>query len=148
MPAGAKLINLMGSHGTKAVAAAALGTQATCVDVSPVNAAYCAQMAAAAGVHVEFVVANVLHMPDDLLTGEQHSVSTPSQQSKQPAWHGRPAHQATACGSTSTSTPAKPPLRGGAVRSHRSPVDLLRQTQFMVSLSDIRLAPSHLLKPA
>lgn len=69
--AGLKLINLMGSHGTKAVAAAVLGARATCVDISPVNAAFCARVAAAAGVQVEFVVADVLHLPHEHLSGEQ-----------------------------------------------------------------------------
>lgn len=62
----------MGSHGTKAVAAAVLGAKATCVDISPVNAAYCAEVAAAAGVNVEFVVADVLNLPPDL-NGEKRN---------------------------------------------------------------------------
>lgn len=64
------LINLMGSHGTKAVAAALLGASVTCVDISPVNAAYGAEVAAAAGVQVQFVVADVLHEPPDVPLGE------------------------------------------------------------------------------
>jgi hypothetical protein len=59
----------MGSHGTKAIAAAVLGAQATCVDISPVNAAYGAKVAAAAGVQVDSVVADVLHLPPEKLTG-------------------------------------------------------------------------------
>jgi 23S rRNA G2069 N7-methylase RlmK/C1962 C5-methylase RlmI len=69
---GVRLINLMGSHGTKAIAAAVLGAQATCVDISPVNAAYGAKVAAAAGAQVDFVVADVLHLPPDQLTGRLH----------------------------------------------------------------------------
>lgn len=80
--AGLKLINLMGSHGTKAVAAAVLGARATCVDISPVNAAFCAKVAAAAGVHVEFVVADVLHLPPEHLTGKlERRSSTGAQKS-------------------------------------------------------------------
>lgn len=60
----------MGSHGTKAVAAAVLGAQATCIDISPVNAAYGAKVAAAAGVEVDFVVADVLDLPPEQLHGE------------------------------------------------------------------------------
>lgn len=60
----------MGSHGTKAIAAAVLGAEATCVDISPVNAAYGSKVAAAAGVQVDFVVADVLQLPADQLTGE------------------------------------------------------------------------------
>jgi 2-polyprenyl-3-methyl-5-hydroxy-6-metoxy-1,4-benzoquinol methylase len=64
-----KLINLMGSHGTKAIAAAVLGAQATCVDISPVNASYGSKVAAAAGVEVEFVVADVLQLSPEQLAG-------------------------------------------------------------------------------
>jgi hypothetical protein len=68
---GLRLINLMGSHGTKAIAAAVLGAQCTCVDISPVNASYCARVAAAAGVTVDFVVADVLDLPPEVSRGEE-----------------------------------------------------------------------------
>lgn len=71
---GLKLMNLMGSHGTKAVAAAVLGAQATCVDISPVNAAYGSKVAAAAAVEVDFVVADVLQLPPEQLAGGYHVV--------------------------------------------------------------------------
>jgi len=59
---GCKLINLLGSHGSKSVAAALLGARVTCVDISAANVAYGEQLAAAAGVNelVQFVVADVL----------------------------------------------------------------------------------------
>ncbi|WIA40363.1 hypothetical protein OEZ86_013727 [Tetradesmus obliquus] len=60
--AGVKLINLMGSNGTKAVAAALMGAAVTCVDISPSNAQYGQQLAAAAGVEVAFVVSDVLQL--------------------------------------------------------------------------------------
>jgi 23S rRNA G2069 N7-methylase RlmK/C1962 C5-methylase RlmI len=65
------LINLMGSHGGKAVAAALLGAEATCVDISPTNVSYGCKLAAAAGVaeRVKFVVADVLQLPKEELTG-------------------------------------------------------------------------------
>lgn len=64
----------MGSHGTKAIAAAALGAHATCVEISPVNAAYGAKVAAAAGVEVTFVVADVLQLPPEQLAGRSQAV--------------------------------------------------------------------------
>lgn len=50
-----------------------LGARATCVDISPVNAAFCAKVAAAAGVDVEFVVADVLRLPPEHLNGEREA---------------------------------------------------------------------------
>lgn len=67
--AGSKVINLMGSNGTKAVAAALLGAQVTCVDISPANVQYGQQLAEAAGVDVELVVADVLALPDNIMEG-------------------------------------------------------------------------------
>lgn len=69
--AGVKLINLMGSNGTKAVAAALMGAAMTCVDISPSNAQYGQQLAAAAGVEVAFVVSDVLQLHPNEHHGEQ-----------------------------------------------------------------------------
>eukprot|EP00775_Hariotina_reticulata_P003203 gene3203-3480_t len=68
---GCRFINLMGSHGSKAVAAALLGAEVTCVDVSASNVSYGRELAAAAGVaeRVKFVVADVLKLPAEELTG-------------------------------------------------------------------------------
>jgi 23S rRNA G2069 N7-methylase RlmK/C1962 C5-methylase RlmI len=63
--AGVRLINLMGSHGTKAVAAALMGASVTCVDISPSNTQYGQQLAAAAGVDVAFLVTDVLELPEE-----------------------------------------------------------------------------------
>jgi 2-polyprenyl-3-methyl-5-hydroxy-6-metoxy-1,4-benzoquinol methylase len=63
-------VNLMGSHGHKAVALALLGAAVTVVDVSPGNATYARAVAAAAGVELEYVVADVLQLPPDLVRGE------------------------------------------------------------------------------
>ena len=60
----------MGSNGTKAVALALLGAEVTVVDVSPGNAKYAQELAAAAGVELQYEVCDVLHMPPHLLTGE------------------------------------------------------------------------------
>lgn len=60
----------MGSHGAKAVAAALLGASVTCVDISPSNADYGQQLAAAAGVEVQFVVSDVLQLPEGGHEGE------------------------------------------------------------------------------
>jgi 23S rRNA G2069 N7-methylase RlmK/C1962 C5-methylase RlmI len=67
----------MGSNGTKAVAAAVLGAQCTCVDISPVNARYCGKVAAAAGVTMDFVVADVLNLPSVVEQGETVAYSVP-----------------------------------------------------------------------
>jgi 23S rRNA G2069 N7-methylase RlmK/C1962 C5-methylase RlmI len=67
---GLRLINLMGSHGVKAVAAALMGASATCVDISPSNAQYGQHLAAAAGVDVRFVVSDVLQLPESEHAGE------------------------------------------------------------------------------
>jgi hypothetical protein len=67
--AGVKLINLMGSHGTKAVAAALMGASVTCMDISPANTQYGQQLAAAAGVEVEFVVSDVLELSEHVHHG-------------------------------------------------------------------------------
>lgn len=64
--AGGSVVNLMGSHGSKAVALALLGARATVVDVSPGNARYARELAAAAGVRVEYVLADVLALPKEV----------------------------------------------------------------------------------
>jgi len=61
--AGAHVVNLLGSHGTKAAAMALLGAaSATVVDVSPANARYGGELAAALGVDVKYVVCDVLQV--------------------------------------------------------------------------------------
>jgi len=62
---GKKVVNLLGSNGTKAVAMALLGAeQAVVVDASPSNAAWGLQLAGAAGVggRVRYVTSDVLEM--------------------------------------------------------------------------------------
>jgi len=67
---GRKVINLLGSHGSKAVAMALLGADATVIDISQQNADYALELAAAAGVPLRYVVSDVLQVPDDERTGD------------------------------------------------------------------------------
>ena len=67
---GAKVANLLGSHGGKAVALALLGADVTIVDLSPENARYATELANAAGVNVRYVVSDVLSLPASELTSD------------------------------------------------------------------------------
>lgn len=60
---GTTIANLLGSYGGKAVALAALGAQVTVVDIAPDNARYARELAAAAGVELRYIVADVLALP-------------------------------------------------------------------------------------
>ncbi|MCR8642395.1 class I SAM-dependent methyltransferase [Paenibacillus sp. N1-5-1-14] len=66
---GAKIINLMGSHGMKAVALAHLGADVTVADFSEGNAQYANELAEAAGVPLRYLVTDVLNMAEEELTG-------------------------------------------------------------------------------
>ncbi len=59
---GKKILNLMGSNGTKAVALALLGARVTVVDFSDGNRRYATDLAEAAGTHIEYIVADVLSL--------------------------------------------------------------------------------------
>lgn len=61
-PKGKHIINLLGSKGNKAVALALLGADVTVVDISASNAKYANELAEAAGVSIEYVVSDVLHV--------------------------------------------------------------------------------------
>jgi SAM-dependent methyltransferase len=56
---GRRVANLLGSIGPKAVPLALLGAEVTAVDLSPVNARFAQELAAAAGVRIEYVLADV-----------------------------------------------------------------------------------------
>jgi 2-polyprenyl-3-methyl-5-hydroxy-6-metoxy-1,4-benzoquinol methylase len=71
---GKKVINLLGSHGSKAVAMALLGAQATVVDIASENARYAKELAKAAGVELNYIVSDVLELQDDVLTGDYQIV--------------------------------------------------------------------------
>ncbi|WP_420799333.1 class I SAM-dependent methyltransferase [Ktedonospora formicarum] len=64
---GRKIINLLGSHGAKAIALALLGANATVVDISSENAAYALDVARAAGVDLRYIVSDVLSLPESEL---------------------------------------------------------------------------------
>ena len=65
---GKKVINLLGSHGSKSVAMALLGAEATVVDFAMGNARYAEELAAAAGVSIRYIVSDVLELPEAELT--------------------------------------------------------------------------------
>ncbi|MGO4545359.1 class I SAM-dependent methyltransferase [Paenibacillus sp. 2TAB23] len=64
-PAGKRVINLLGSHGRKAISLALLGADVTVVDISDDNRKYAIQTAAAAGVELDYICADVLHIPNE-----------------------------------------------------------------------------------
>jgi SAM-dependent methyltransferase len=61
---GKKIINLLGSHGGKALSLALLGAQVTVVDISAENAAYARQTAAALNLPLRYLVCDVLQLPE------------------------------------------------------------------------------------
>lgn len=63
---GRRIINLMGSNGMKAVALALLGAVVTVADFSEANARYARELAQAAGVPLEYIVSDVLALPEVL----------------------------------------------------------------------------------
>lgn len=62
---GKKIVNLLGSKGNKAVSLALLGADVTIVDISEGNKQYAAELADAAGVHIHYLVSDVLNIPDE-----------------------------------------------------------------------------------
>lgn len=66
---GRKVMNLMGSNGMKAVALSLLGAEVTVADFSEANARYAVELAQAAGVQLNYIVSDVLDLPDDVLDG-------------------------------------------------------------------------------
>ncbi|MDM5190672.1 class I SAM-dependent methyltransferase [Bacillus sp. DX4.1] len=57
---GKRIINLLGSKGSKAVAFALLGADVTVVDISESNAKYAKELASAVGAPIEYIVSDVL----------------------------------------------------------------------------------------
>lgn len=64
-----QIINLLGSHGGKAIALAAMGARVTVVDISEENAAYARKTAEAVHVPIRYIVADVLSLPEEEKTG-------------------------------------------------------------------------------
>jgi len=67
---GKRVANLLGSHGSKAVALAVLGAEVTVVDMSSGNAKYALELARACGVDIHYVVSDVLNLAREELTGD------------------------------------------------------------------------------
>lgn len=67
---GKKIVNLLGSHGNKAVALALLGADVTVVDFSYENSRYALDLARAAGTRINYIVSDVLKLPAEELTGD------------------------------------------------------------------------------
>src|SRR5690242_9940824 len=62
---GKKIINLLGSHGSKAIALALLGAEATVVDIASENERYAMELAAAAQVKIKYIISDVIKMPEE-----------------------------------------------------------------------------------
>lgn len=60
---GARIVNLMGSNGVKALALAMLGAEVTVIDWSPGNARYARELAREAILDLRYVVADILDLP-------------------------------------------------------------------------------------
>jgi SAM-dependent methyltransferase len=71
---GKKIVNLLGSHGSKAVALALLGAKVTVVDISSENARYAKELAEAAAVPLRYIVSDVLELPEEELTADYNYV--------------------------------------------------------------------------
>ncbi|WP_234396960.1 class I SAM-dependent methyltransferase [Bacillus massiliglaciei] len=71
---GKKITHLMGSNGVKAVSLAVLGAEVRVADFSRENAAFANELAEAAGVNLEYIVSDVLSLPENLLDGQQEIV--------------------------------------------------------------------------
>lgn len=66
---GKKIANLLGSHGSKAVALSLLGAESTVIDFASGNARYAEELAKESGVSLNYIVADVLHLPEEELSG-------------------------------------------------------------------------------
>ncbi|MFD1774926.1 class I SAM-dependent methyltransferase [Paenibacillus rhizophilus] len=66
---GKKIMNLMGSNGVKGVALALLGAEVSVADFSEGNARYASELAEEAGVRLDYVVSDVLNLPQDIRRG-------------------------------------------------------------------------------
>ncbi|WP_157685621.1 class I SAM-dependent methyltransferase [Paenibacillus donghaensis] len=67
---GKRIINLLGSHGRKAISLALLGADVTVVDISEENRLYAMQTASAAGVKLNYICSDVLNIPNEEILGE------------------------------------------------------------------------------
>jgi len=67
---GKKIMNLMGSNGTKAVSLALLGAEVTVVDFSEGNKRYAMELADEAGVKIDYILSDVLKLTESQLSGD------------------------------------------------------------------------------
>lgn len=67
---GKKIMNLMGSNGNKAVALTLLGADVTVVDFSEGNMRYALELAKEAGIKIDYILSDVLKLPEDRFTGD------------------------------------------------------------------------------
>lgn len=67
---GKKIMNLMGSNGTKAVSLALLGAEVTVVDFSEANKRYALKLAEEGGVKIEYILSDVLKLKEEQLSGD------------------------------------------------------------------------------
>ena len=72
--AGKHVANLLASHGRKAVPLALLGAEVTAVDISEGNARYARELAAAAGVEVNYIVSDLVNLQMEGLAGRYDRV--------------------------------------------------------------------------
>lgn len=68
-PGGKRIMNLMGSNGSKAVALGLLGASVTVVDFSPGNRRYALELAEAAGISLDYRISDVLKLDTNELAG-------------------------------------------------------------------------------
>ncbi|WP_245864450.1 class I SAM-dependent methyltransferase [Paenibacillus donghaensis] len=66
---GRRMMNLMGSNGMKAVALALQGAQVSVADFSEANARYAGELAEQAGVELNYIVSDVLKLPEEVTNG-------------------------------------------------------------------------------
>ncbi|QSO54222.1 class I SAM-dependent methyltransferase [Alicyclobacillus curvatus] len=69
-PTGKRVLNLLGSHGKKAICLALLGADVTVVDISEENQLYATQVAASAEVVLHYICSDVLNIPNEDELGE------------------------------------------------------------------------------
>ncbi|MDF0727676.1 class I SAM-dependent methyltransferase [Cytobacillus sp. S13-E01] len=69
-----KIIHLMGSNGIKAVALAILGGQVSVVDFSKENERFAKEIAREAGVSLQYIVSDVLSLPQEMQNGSHDIV--------------------------------------------------------------------------
>jgi 2-polyprenyl-3-methyl-5-hydroxy-6-metoxy-1,4-benzoquinol methylase len=69
-PTGKRIINLLGSHGRKAISLALLGADVTVVDISEENRLYAMETATATGMKIDYICSDVLNIPDEETLGE------------------------------------------------------------------------------